>query len=437
MEDILINNIIVPRFGRLIVCTKATKTVVEIIDLENDYTIKSYNKEDNLFFYETKIRNIRIVSGFYNNLLYQVVNGKVVCPLRRFNKVDYQGNLISDTSNYKYCVISGMYYPNDMVEQVHGIGCVNRDICYELYFYTIDKGWAPFYRYVTESGHYCFDRFIRTIDENGNEIERNDSEDLIHRYDYIPDEFHMHDLTGGRKSKQQFSVGIEIEVESKQGKRYNTTKILNEEYSENEKLFYLVHDGSLRNGIEIVTHPFFVNQLHGSHLIVKRLLPMLSYINNNRTQTSERCGLHIHIGRKELKKDCVSKLQYLFELFEKELLKFSRRGDNLSYTRLIKIFKHNNKKSIYNCISPIVDGMYKEDSKYVSINTLHKHTIEIRLWSGTQQPSEIEANIEMTMLLFSIANSMTITEIRNLSFDDIVNMSSNRNFKKCVKEWVR
>lgn len=258
-----------------------------------------------------------------------------------------------------------------------------------------------------------------------------DYEYKVYPHDYRPKKFKPINLSN-ENSKYKMSVGLEIEVECKEDTRKYVCKTL-AETKEYKDVYYLVHDGSLHNGVELVSQPFVVNYSDGANKIANKLNSTLQLLDKLKTSTSDRCGLHIHIGREYLTKQAIAKLQYMFELFEKELIKFSKRKQ-LSYTRPIKHFQFkDNIRDIRNCIMPIMYGMYREEDKYVSLNTDHSATLEIRLWKGTQTKEEIEAYIEMTLLLCSIANKKTISEINKMEFSDIINLSNNKSFKKFAK----
>lgn len=288
-----------------------------------------------------------------------------------------------------------------------------------------------------------YDVETKTIDINyrlalrESELIVGDGRDYIKPYDYVPDEFIIRNLTTKENNTDIYTVGLEIEVECPNRNRKRISYELIKDYGQSERLFYIVHDGSLNNGLEVVTMPFKINRMTGAKNIIKELSPTLEYMNKKgNTFTANTCGLHIHIGRDGLNKHTLPKLQYMFDLWWEDLLKFSGRPRESRYSQQLNAMIYKNKKDKLNCIHPMLYGSRKEPSKYFCVNTLHTKTIEIRLWQGTQDKEQIEAMIEMTLLLFNIAKHKTINEIYNIDFKDLWRMSANKTFKKIFKERI-
>lgn len=296
---------------------------------------------------------------------------------------------------------------------------------------------------IRRNSNLIYDIETKTVDINyrlalrENELMTGDGKDYIKSYDYVPDEFIIRNLTTKENNKDIYTVGLEIEVECPNGNRKRISYELMKNYGQSEKLFYIVHDGSLDNGLEVVTMPFKVNRITGAKSIIKELSPTLEYMNKKgNTFTADTCGLHIHIGRDGLNKYVLPKLQYMFDLWWEDLLKFSGRPRESRYSQQLNAMIYRNKKDKLNCIYPMLYGSRTEPSKYFCVNTLHTKTIEIRLWQGTQNKEQMEAMIEMTLLLFNIAKHKTINEIYNMNFKDLWRMSANKTFKKIFKERI-
>ncbi len=95
---------------------------------------------------------------------------------------------------------------------------------------------------------------------------------------------------------------------------------------------YIKHDGSLEEGLEIVTHPmtldYHVNKMNWAGITGTAL--KLDYLSH-KTST---CGLHVHVNRTSLAKDyyeqerVIGNILYLVEKFWSKLLIFSRRTED-------------------------------------------------------------------------------------------------------------
>lgn len=254
-------------------------------------------------------------------------------------------------------------------------------------------------------------------------------------HNYIPNKYKINDLTTkGNIERKTYTLGIELEVEAIGSERdrngiVNAVNLLNKNNLENKDRYFVVHDGSLSDGLEIVTHPFEIN-INGVPNIIKDLQELLHFLSYY-TSTSDRCGLHIHIGRQSFKDDLPQKLNYLFELWNDDIMKVSRRGRENRYCKMPHLFRTDKKlMKLWNAKqSKLYDVSYTED-KYVAINTNHKNTIEIRLWGGTQDPELISMYLELTLLLCIVANKRTYGELKEMELKDLIPLSNNKAFKK-------
>ena len=254
-------------------------------------------------------------------------------------------------------------------------------------------------------------------------------------HNFIPDKYKINDLTTKKSiERKTYTLGIELEVEAKGSERdrngiVNAVNLLNKNNLEDKDRYFVVHDGSLNNGLEIVTHPFEIN-INGVPNIIKDLQELLHFLSYY-TSTSDRCGLHIHIGRQSFKEDLSQKLNYLFELWNDDIMKVSRRGRENRYCKMPHLFRTDKKlMKLWNAKqSKLYDVAYTED-KYVAVNTNHSKTIEIRLWGGTQNPELISMYLELTLLLCVVANKRTYGELKEMELKDLIPLSNNKMFKK-------
>lgn len=258
-------------------------------------------------------------------------------------------------------------------------------------------------------------------------------------HSYIPNKYKINDLVNKKPNninRKTYTLGIELEVECTKGTNVrngivNVVKTLNENNYEQKDRYFVVHDGSLDNGLEIVTHPFEIN-IDGVPSIIKDLQELLHFLKYN-TETSSRCGLHIHIGRQSFKEDLPRKLNYVFELWNEDIMKVSRRGRENRYCKMPHLFRFDKKlMKLWNAKqSKLYDVSFTED-KYVAVNTNHNKTIEIRLWGGTQDPELISMYLELTLLLCVVVDRKTYSELKEMSLKDLIPLSNNKAFKKNI-----
>ena len=143
---------------------------------------------------------------------------------------------------------------------------------------------------------------------------------VIHEYSYTPD------LVFHGKGLRHF--GVELEIDGGGTDRYNAEKLLNIANADAENL-YIKTDGSLDDGLELVTHPmtleYHLNEMPWAAVL--RKAQEMDYLSH----AAGTCGLYVHISRLafgctyEQQEAAIARLLYFVEKFWAELLRFSRR----------------------------------------------------------------------------------------------------------------
>ena len=143
---------------------------------------------------------------------------------------------------------------------------------------------------------------------------------VVHEYSYTPD------LVFHGKGLRHF--GVELEIDGGGTDRYNAEKLLNIANANAENLC-IKTDGSLDDGLELVTHPmtltYHLNEMPWAEVL--RKAQSMDYLSH----AAGTCGLHVHISRLafgctyEQQDAAIARLLYFVEKFWAELLRFSRR----------------------------------------------------------------------------------------------------------------
>ena len=175
----------------------------------------------------------------------------------------------------------------------------------------------------------CYDRYYTTCADCGRTIHQNDAyfedEDdytarcyschcrhadhrVIHDYYYKPEPIFYGE--GNRY------FGVELEIDDGGEDNTNAEKIERIANSENE-LIYIKHDGSLNEGMEIVTYPmsldFHLQQMPWADILVKA--KSMGYLSHQ----AGTCGLPVHINRaafgetEEEQETVIARILYFFE----------------------------------------------------------------------------------------------------------------------------
>lgn len=142
----------------------------------------------------------------------------------------------------------------------------------------------------------------------------------------------------------------------------------------------LKSDGSLQNGIEIVSCPcsFEVHKTIWERLFRQRPTGLTSWV-------SGRAGIHIHISKAAL-----SKLQL------GRMLVFVNAPANDNLITTVAGRAHCDFAKRY----PKKVSSYKQSlGKFEALNTIHKHTVELRIFRGTLNYDSFLKNIEFAHAL--------------------------------------
>lgn len=158
---------------------------------------------------------------------------------------------------------------------------------------------------------YCSECYHDEVDKNRS----------IHDYGYKLEPIFYGD------SKRYF--GIELEIDGAGKDSDNADEILAIANMGDEDI-YIKGDGSLDDGMEIVTHPMSLDYHKNFQWeeIMKKAIS-LGY----RSHQTSTCGLHIHVNRSSLgethdeQEDVISRILFFVETHWAELLKFSRRSE--------------------------------------------------------------------------------------------------------------
>lgn len=250
----------------------------------------------------------------------------------------------------------------------------------------------------------------------------NERNQFLHEYNFKPSPIFK---TISNKDKSYY-FGIELEIDDDGDAEIypeNLAEHLYYEFSEDENLFYCKHDGSLSNGLEIVSQPCSFN----FHLQQFPWKEIFKYCLDNGYTSHDpgTCGLHIHIDRKSFGKNekiqelNILKLVYLFEKNFDFFKRFSRRR-NLSYCENYRI------KDLKDCTETVKYHDKKCNGRYYAINLENYNTVEIRLWRGTLKHNTFIATLQFTKLLIDFVKEFGIGKIVKCDENDILSYVSGK-----------
>ena len=254
-------------------------------------------------------------------------------------------------------------------------------------------------------------------------VESRNGECIIHRYDYKPEPIFYG--SGLRH------FGVELEIDDAGQSSKNAKQIMAVANQEHEHL-YAKTDGSLDDGLELVTHPmalkYHMNDMPWAEVLEEAR--SLGYLSHKACT----CGLHVHISRKafgitdEEQEAAIARLVYFVEHFWTEILRFSRRTQGQADRRAArygaKLTPSDTKKHL--------KGMHA--GRYMAVNLTNYHTVEIRIFRGTLKLNTLLATLQFVNHLCDVAVYLSDSELEALSWHDFLNAVHEPELIQYLKE---
>ena len=274
----------------------------------------------------------------------------------------------------------------------------------------------------------CYDNYYTTCEACGHIIHQDDAnypddEDYaycnecyeerysksIHEYSYKPAPIFY-------GSGNRF-FGVELEIDYAGQYSENADKLL-DIANESHEHIYIKCDGSLDEGMEIVTHPMTL-AYHRSEMpweeLCKKAISM-----GYRSHKTSTCGLHIHINRDsfgstyEAQESAISRVLYFVEHHWNELLKFSRRTES-------QMAQWAARYGYKTCPKEILDHAKSSgSSRYTCVNITNRDTIEFRMFRGTLKLNTLIATLELVDQICELAVTFGDDELAKISWSEFV-----------------
>ncbi len=211
--------------------------------------------------------------------------------------------------------------------------------------------------------------------------------------------------------------GVELEID-RGGFEEDNAEELYDIANEDEKVLYIKSDGSLSEGMELVSHPCSL-KYHRTRFpwedIMHRAV-RLGYRSHN----TSTCGLHIHVGKAQLggtieeQEDVIGRVLFFFESHWNELFNFSRRT-------VYAVDRWAARQGYSDRPKDILDKAKKSSKgRYCCVNITNYSTVEIRLFRGTLKYNTFIASLELVDEICRNAISLSDHEMHSQSWNDFV-----------------
>ena len=330
---------------------------------------------------------------------YGHINGEVICSdcIERYCiTCERCGSLIWDSDNYgdNYTTLCRSCYEN------HYSRCCE---CGTL-LYNDDS-------YEYDGEYYCRECFDNVC-----------CSDSIHDYNYKPAPvFYGND-------NRYFGVELEIDIGGKTCPNADEILAIANDLDEH---IYIKSDGSLNDGMEIVTYPMTLD--YHKEFCWKDIMRKAVSLGYRSHQTST-CGLHIHVNRNSLgetsqeQEEVISRILYFVEQHWNELLKFSRRSEATMNRWAARYGYESTPKAIMNKAKKNCCG------RYAAVNLCNYYTVEFRMFRGTLKYNTLIAALQLVNEICNAAFSMSDEKMQKLSWSDFVSGLSESELIQYLKE---
>lgn len=218
------------------------------------------------------------------------------------------------------------------------------------------------------------------------------------------------------KSNELF-LGIELEIDNGGEDTYNARELLNIGNRTDEHI-YVKHDGSLNDGMEIVSHPATL-EYHTKHIpwaeICRKAVEM-GYTSHN----AGTAGLHIHVSRSALgdtyqaQDEVIARILYFVEVHFNEMLRFSRRTESQLNRWAARYGYKDHPKDILEFAKNSNLG------RYTAVNLQPYDTVEFRIFRGSLKYQTFIAALQLVNHICKAALSMSDDEFRAMSWSGFV-----------------
>lgn len=163
--------------------------------------------------------------------------------------------------------------------------------------------------------------------------------------------------------------------------------------------FYLKSDGSLHNGIELVTHPATLKS-HRHELAWQQLFDYLKE-HGCLADTTTTCGLHIHANKSIMTEEEQMKLGYFINSHRGKVEIVARRSQ-INYSKYRDVSQE------------VLENMNKcvDQDRYKALNWMNEYTVEYRMFKGTIDFKKLMASLDFVASSIAYVKSVTIEQLK-------------------------
>ena len=360
-----------------------------------DYTSEKLHEIESLIIMYLKVGGWRNSEKLYDAL--KDYNGSISSLVDQYNNnfgvYTLDGKIVKTLPEDAFwCPICCEYHSTKYTSKITTNGD-HKDVCENAYYTKVKKC------------RVCGKEFVQLCDGLCTQCYEDNQKYRIKRYHDSPN-LVFYDENGVAPSRHGHFYGVELEVDNG-GESHDVSKDVIKLMQDR---VYTMHDGSLNNGFEIITHPHTENAL--LNLNWKETFKWLIH-KGYRSHDVSTCGLHLHINRSLFKNDeSIAKMVYFYENFFSEVIKVSRR--NISDAqRWAGTYCNYGYVSLDNALDIVseYDMGNNHDDRYKCVNLQNTNTVEIRIMRGTLNYNSFMACLDFMITIAK--NSNKVQDIDN------------------------
>lgn len=209
--------------------------------------------------------------------------------------------------------------------------------------------------------------------------------------------------------------GLELEYSNTNPSRLKREML----YLYKDRWLYNKSDGSLSNGVEVVTSPCDYKSIMLLLDEMKEPIKNITY----RTRYKDNAGIHIHVSRKSIPSYNIYKLSYLLN---------NKQAEELSSIIFYLTGRHR-------CVAEKSDVSYAkigsiynfkdEENRYLALNLSNKHTIEFRIFKATNDMDKVKSYVKFVESMIGFVN---ITPFKDVNLNNYLLYLLDKPFDKNI-----
>lgn len=211
-------------------------------------------------------------------------------------------------------------------------------------------------------------------------------------------------------------LGVELEIDGAGERTDHASRLMEAANFQGREHVYIKHDGSLDDGMELVTHPmtlaYHLTEMPWGDITTEAL--RMGYTSHKACT----CGLHVHVNRtafgdtEEEQEEVIARILFFVENHWNELLRFSRRSRSQMEQWAARYGRKDDPKAV-------LDNAKKEHyQRYKCVNLTNYPTIEFRMFRGTLKLNTILATLQMVDRICDVALYLTDEEMQQLTWTE-------------------